>query len=151
METPPLVVLDTNVLVAALCRREESPSFRILRYIQQGIVPLTLMQKLHLEYESVLTREGVLRLVGVDEDEIMMVLDALTAIALQSEVFYLWRPNLLDETDNFVIEATIATGAVVVTKNIADFQTGELKFPDLVVLTPQQYCDLYLLASGDPS
>ena len=51
---------------------------------------------------------------------------------------------LYDEEDNFVLEAAIAANALVVTKNIADFRTGELKFPELVVLTPQQFCDLYL-------
>ena len=103
--TPPLVVLDTNVLVAGLCRRIDSPSFKILQNIQQA---------------------------------------TLLALAYQSEVFYLWRPNLPDEEDNFVLEAAVATNALVVTKNITDFQRGELKFPDLAVLTPQQFCDLYL-------
>ncbi len=74
----------------------------------------------------------------------MSVLEALLALALQSEVHYLWRPNLPDENDNFVVETAVSTNAAVITENIADFQRGELKFPDLLVLTPQQFCDLYL-------
>ena len=144
MDKTPLVVLDTNVLVAGLCRREGSPSFRILQNVQQGTIPLVLTQKLYLEYESVLTRRAILQLIDASRQEVMLVLDALLVLAYQSEVFYLWRPNLPDEKDNFVLEAAIATAALIVTKNITDFRTGELKFPDLVVLTPQQFCDLYL-------
>ena len=140
----PLVVLDTNVLVAGLCRRTDSPSFKILQNIQRGIIPLVLTQKLYLEYESVLTRGSILKLIGASKEEIALALDALLALAHRSEVFYLWRPNLRDEEDNFVLEAAVATNALVVTKNIADFQRGELKFPDLVILTPQQFCDRYL-------
>jgi len=32
----------------------------------------------------------------------------------------------------------------IITRNIADFKMGELKFPRLIIMTPQQYCDLYL-------
>ena len=46
------------------------------------------------------------------------------------------------ENDNFIVEAAVTTGGVIITKNRADFQRGELKFPDLLVLSPQQYCDL---------
>jgi predicted nucleic acid-binding protein len=74
----------------------------------------------------------------------LVVLDALLAIAQQSDVHYLWRPNLLDEGDNFVLESAIASSALIVTKNLRDFHGGELKFPDLIVLTPQQFCDIYL-------
>ena len=140
----PLVILDTNVLVAGLCRRLDSPSFKILQNIQRGIIPLVLTQKLYLEYESVLTRRSILKLIGASKEEIALALEALLALAHRSEVFYLWRPNLQDEEDNFVLEAAVATNALVVTKNIADFQRGELKFPDLVILTPQQFCDRYL-------
>ena len=144
VETKPLILLDTNVLVAGLCRRENSPSFKILKNIQEGNIPLALTQKLYLEYESVLTRKHILELIDANPEEVRLVLDALLAIAQKSEIYYLWRPNLLDESDNFVLESAIATSAIIVTKNISDFKTGEMKFPELVILTPQQFCDIYL-------
>jgi len=55
-----------------------------------------------------------------------------------------WRPNLLDKGDDFVLESAIASGALIITKNIRDFRGGELQFPDLLILTPQQFCDFYL-------
>lgn len=144
VETNPLTLLDTNVLVAGLCRREDSPSYKILRNIQKGNIPLALTQKLFLEYESVLNRKHILELIDANPTEVRLILDAFLAIAQKSEIFYLWRPNLLDESDNFVFESAIATSAIIVTKNINDFKTGELKFPELVILTPQQFCDIYL-------
>lgn len=140
----PLVVLDTNVLVAGLCRREDSSSYKILKNIQQGNIPLAMTQKLYLEYESVLTREKILKLIDASIDEVRLSLDALLAIAQRSDVHYLWRPNLLDAGDNFVLESAVASGAVIVTKNLRDFHSGELKFPDLIVLTPQSFCNIYL-------
>lgn len=144
LEKTPLVVLDTNVLVAGLCRRENSPSYKILRHIQQGDIPLALTPKLYLEYEAVLKREKIRQLIDVSINEVNLTLDALLAIAQRSDAHYLWRPNLLDEGDNFVLESAIASGAVIITKNIRDFRSGELKFPELVILTPRQFCDIYL-------
>ena len=66
------------------------------------------------------------------------------AIAQKSEVYYLWRPNLPDEGDNFILESAIAASAIIITKNIKDFRTGQLRFPDLIIMTPQQFCDIYL-------
>lgn len=105
---------------------------------------MALTQKLFLEYESVLNRKHILKLIDANPEEVRLILDALLAIAQKSEIYYLWRPNLLDESDNFVLESAIATSAIIVTKNINDFKTGELKFPELVILTPQQFCDIYL-------
>jgi predicted nucleic acid-binding protein len=144
LDRAPLIVLDTNVLVAGLCRRDGSPSYKILQQIQKAFIPLALTHKLYLEYESVLTRDKILQLIKIRREEVDFILGAFVALALQSETYYLWRPNLTDETDNFIVEAAIATGGVIVTKNIADFQSGDLKFPALLVLTPQQFCDVYI-------
>lgn len=55
------------------------------------------------------------------------------------KVYYLWRPNLLDEADNHLIELAIAGNAsVIVTRNIRDFQQSQLQFPQLKIRTPEQ-------------
>jgi len=54
-------------------------------------------------------------------------------------VYYLWRPNLPDESDNHLIELAVAGGAeVIVTHNQRDFGRTELRFPGLRVLTPSE-------------
>jgi putative PIN family toxin of toxin-antitoxin system len=144
LDRAPLVILDTNVLVAGLCRRQNSPSYRILQQVQKEVIPLALTHKLCLEYESVLTRDKILKLIKSRREAVNLILNALVALAQKSETYYLWRPNLADEKDNFIVEAAVATGGMIITKNLADFRSGELKFPELMVLTPQQFCDLYL-------
>jgi predicted nucleic acid-binding protein len=53
------------------------------------------------------------------------------------QVYYLWRPNLRDEGDNHLVELAVAGAAqVIVTNNVADFQTSELRFPGIRVLRP---------------
>ena len=55
-------------------------------------------------------------------------------------IYFLWRPNLPDESDNFLIELAIAGNAYcVVTNNIRDIKGAELVFPNLHVLTPEQF------------
>ena len=96
------------------------------------------------EYEAVLKREKILELLDVSLEEVDLVLAALLAIARRSNVHYLWRPNLQDEGDNHVLESAVASGAIIITKNIRDFFSSDLRFPELVILTPQQFCDIYL-------
>ena len=52
-------------------------------------------------------------------------------------MYFAWRPNLRDESDNHLVELAVAGGArAIVTKNVRDFGRMELRFPDLRVLTP---------------
>jgi hypothetical protein len=60
------------------------------------------------------------------------------------EVFYAWRPNLPDEADNHLIELGVAAQAeAIVTRNLRDVARGELKFPSLRVLTPEQCLEVF--------
>jgi len=60
------------------------------------------------------------------------------------EVFYAWRPNLPDEGDNHLIELGLAgNAAAIVTRNISDLTRGELRFPSLKILTPEECLEAY--------
>ena len=53
---------------------------------------------------------------------------------------YLWRPNIQDEDDNFVIELALAGNAThIITNNIRDFQNAELQFPGLRIVRPEDF------------
>ena len=140
----PLIVLDTNVLISGLCRYENFPSYKLLRSIQKRETPIALNQKLFLEYESVLYRDEILRLIGATPGEVKIILDALVALAIESEPYYLWRPNLKDEAGNFILEVAVTTSAILITKNLKDFESGELKFSDLSVMTPGNFYKQYI-------
>ena len=68
----------------------------------------------------------------------------MAAIARWVTVYYLWRPNLRDETDNHLVELAIAGGATaIVTHNVRDLASGELLFPSLRVLKPASFLKGY--------
>ena len=72
------------------------------------------------------------------------ILDAFLAECRWVEVFYAWRPNLPDEADNHLIELAVAAQAnAIVTRNVRDVARGELKFPSLRVLTPEQCLEVF--------
>lgn len=55
------------------------------------------------------------------------------------EVYYLWRPNLPDEADNHLIELAVAGAAeTIVTQNVRQLRRGELRFPSLRILRPEE-------------
>lgn len=57
-------------------------------------------------------------------------------------VYYGWRPNLPDESDNHLIELALAGGAAaIVTHNVRDVGRGELPLGLLRVLTPAQFLE----------
>jgi predicted nucleic acid-binding protein len=59
-------------------------------------------------------------------------------------VFYAWQPNLPDEADKHLIELGVAAQAdAIVTRNLRDASRGELKFPWLKVLTPEQCLEVF--------
>ena len=54
-------------------------------------------------------------------------------------IYYLWRPNIVDEGDNFLIELALAGNAAhIVTNNIGDLQNAELNFPGLTIVKPEK-------------
>ena len=60
------------------------------------------------------------------------------------EIYFSWRPNLTDEGDNHLIELAVAGGAeALITRNIGDFKRAELKFPNLAILTPEQFLEAH--------
>jgi predicted nucleic acid-binding protein len=65
-------------------------------------------------------------------------------VTVKSEVFYAWRPNLPDEADNHWSEPGAAAQAeLIITLNLHDLSRGELKFPSLCVLTPEECLEVF--------
>lgn len=129
-------LLDTNVLVAAF-RSRDGASHALLRRALAGDLPLVVHHKLIYEYRDVLSRSGILGESEITFAEIEIVLAQLLVRAAIVDVRYLWRPNLRDEGDNFVVEIAIAAWpCTIVTHNVADFARAELRFPQVAVCTP---------------
>jgi len=131
-----VIVVDTNVFVAAL-RSGGGPSREVIRRSLEGRYQPIFSNALWLEYEDLLVRDVWTQ--ETPEDDRRQVLAALAAASRWIKIFYRWRPNLRDEGDNHLVELAIAGGAeAIVTYNIRDFRLGDLRWPDLAVLTPPE-------------
>ncbi len=60
-----------------------------------------------------------------------------------NEIFYLWRPNLDDENDDFLVELAVASNSkIIITDNTKDLKSGKLHF-NFEVLTPYKFLERY--------
>lgn len=117
------VVLDTNVVVAAL-RSRQGASFKLLSLLGEGQFEIALSVPLLLEYEDVLGRHIPAGLYLPQEIE--DVLDYICHVAHRQSIFFLWRPCLPDPKDDMVLELAVAAGCeAVVTHNQRDFVGAE--------------------------
>jgi predicted nucleic acid-binding protein len=137
------VVLDTNVLVAAM-RSRQGASFRLLSLLGDSRWRPNLTVAVALEYEAGLKRNC--RDFGLTEADIDDALDALVGQAGQHRLYFLWRPVAADPNDDFVIEAAIASHSdFVVTFNKRDLP--ESRRFGIQCLTPKEFL---ILVEGLP-
>lgn len=128
----PDIVLDTNVLLAAL-RSSRGISFQLLSLFGQGRFVSHVSVPLVAEYEAVLKR-GQLALSASQIDD---VIDYVCAESIHHKIFYLWRPALKDANDDFVLELAVKAQASIVSWNVKDFTRAE-SF-GIRVMTPRDF------------
>jgi predicted nucleic acid-binding protein len=134
LSPPKKIVIDTNVLVAAL-RSRSGWSFELLRQVGGDRFQHVLTVPLVMECEDVLLRPG---LVPLPEAAVHDVLDYLCATAIRQPVHFLWRPRLPDVKDDMVLEAAVnGQCACIVTWNVRDFAVAS-EF-GLQVLDPKTF------------
>ncbi len=136
---PLRIVVDTNVFVAALL----SPSGAnraVLRACLTGRATPLMGAALFHEYEDLQGRVDLMKGCPLSLTERRNLFEAFLSACIWVKVYYLWRPNLPDEADNHLIELGLAGQArAIVTNNVRDFRPGELKFPELRILTPAEF------------
>ena len=136
------VVIDTNVWISALISKD-GVSREVIRWALLDKIAPQISTTLFLEYEDVMKREKIQALCSLPLQEQEELFHAFLSTCKWNEIFYLWRPNLDDEGDDFLIELAVASNSsVIVTDNIKDIECGELKF-DIEVLTPKQFIERY--------
>lgn len=150
------IVVDTNVFVSVLIGQSESASRELFRQCLQGKYQSLMGNALFAEYHDVINRDNIRDLCPLTSIEKTNLLAAFISVCQWVRVYYLWRPNLLDEADNHLIELAVAGNAeIIATRNIKDFKrshprqslqrreppqraVSQLKFPQLKILEPEE-------------
>lgn len=131
-------VIDTNVFIGA-CLGGRVAGAVVAAALRGACVPL-MGTALLAEYEDVMGRSELFAGCRLARDEREELLDVFLARCEWIRVYYLWRPNLRDEADNHLVELAVAGAAhCVVTANLRDLRTMELRFPGLRILAPEVF------------
>ncbi len=132
------VVIDTNVWISALISKEGTGRDIIRLALNEKISP-QISTSLFLEYETVMSRKHIQKQCALTLDEQTELFQAFLSTCKWNEIFYLWRPNLNDKEDDFLIELAVASNSqIIITDNSKDLKSGELTF-DFKVLTPKEF------------
>ena len=132
------VVIDTSVMISALIGKRGASREVIRRCLTGRYLPL-ISNSLFQEYEDVSSRRRVREACPLAAGQIRDLLNSFYSVCSWVPIYYLWRPNLKDEDDNFLIELALAGNSrIIVTNNVKDLEAAELKFDDLRILKPQQ-------------
>jgi putative PIN family toxin of toxin-antitoxin system len=137
-----LIVVDTNIFIGA-CMGNGAPS-KVISSCLQGNNKALMGTTLFSEYESVINRNNIFKGCHLSKLEREELLDIFIATTEWTRIFYNWRPNLRDEGDNHLIELAVAGNAeIIITRNIRNFSKMELTFPDLKIITPEDFIKEY--------
>ncbi len=131
------LVLDTNVVVAAM-RSPSGASAAILRAARRAEVVLVANVALAIEYQAICLRPEHVRAADLTVEGVGVFLDAVIAMIEPVETHFVWRPQLRDPEDEFVLEAAVNGGATaIITFNGRDFGDAPARF-GIDVLTPSR-------------
>jgi putative PIN family toxin of toxin-antitoxin system len=134
------VVIDTNILVSACLGNMGSSHREVLRMCLKRQIQPIVGVALFCEYEDLFLRSALMDKSSLNKQERRDLLDSFLSVCDWIKIYYLWRPNLPDEADNHLVELAIAGGAsCIITQNLKDLNQGQLHFPNLKILSPQQF------------
>ena len=136
--TAPNIVIDTNVVIAAL-RSKRGASSKLLSLVGTQKFEIHDSVPLILEYEDVIQRHR--EDVGLSQTDVSTLIDSLCALAQHHEIYFLWRPSLSDANDELILELAVSAHCdYIVTHNKADFK-GIKKF-GIKAVSPREFLQI---------
>ena len=137
------VIIDTNIIVNVLLSPvRSSASFKILELCLSKKLQPQIGCALFNEYEGVINRPEIQAQSKYTSDETEQILNGFLNVCHWVKVNYLWRPNLKDEGDNHLIDLAVASNTQwIITQNIKDLESGELKF-EFKTISPNDFIEV---------
>ncbi|MBV8779620.1 MAG: putative toxin-antitoxin system toxin component, PIN family [Alphaproteobacteria bacterium] len=121
-------LLDTNIVVAAM-RSPTGASAALLAAARHGELTMLANVALALEYEATCRLDEHRRASGLTSEEVDVFIDAVLALVEPVETHFIWRPQLRDPADEWVLEAAVNGQAeAIVTFNRRDFGDAPRRF-----------------------
>lgn len=103
-------------------RSPAGASAALLTAARRGKLTLLASVALALEYEAVCGLAEHRLAAGLDQGQVNQFIDAILAMVEPVETHFMWRPQLRDPADEFVLEAAVNGQAdAIVTFNQRDF------------------------------
>jgi len=131
----PDVVIDTNVIIAAL-RSRRGASNKLLSLVGTRKFEIHDSVALILEYEEVIQRQRTI--LGLTEEEVSLFIDSLCSMAHHHKIYFLWRPFLTDVNDKLILELAVSANCeYILTHNISDFKGIETF--GIRAITPKEF------------
>ena len=119
----PQIVIDTNIIIAAQ-RSRRGASAKLMSLVGTGLFEVHVSVPLVLEYEEILLRQRTS--LGLTEDDVVNLVDAICALAYHHKIYFLWRPSLRDKRDELLLELAVAASCGwIITYNQKDFAGAE--------------------------
>ncbi len=119
-------------------RSPSGASAAILRAARRAEVVLVANVALAIEYQAICLRPEHVRAADLTVEGVGVFLDAVIAMIEPVETHFVWRPQLRDPEDEFVLEAAVNGGATaIITFNGRDFGDAPARF-GIDVLTPSR-------------
>ena len=132
----PEIVIDTNVLVAAL-RSNRGASFKLLCIVGQNKFNMNISVPLLIEYEDATKR--LIGKIALKEKYIDHILNYICSVSTHRKIFFLWRPFLKDSKDDLVLELAVSSKCYsIITYNKKDFSRVQKHF-GIQILTPKEF------------
>jgi putative PIN family toxin of toxin-antitoxin system len=128
-------VLDTDVIVAALCSPSGASAALLGAALEHQITMLASVP-LFFEYEAKCTSPVHWTAAGLTREQAHVFVDGLATLIEPVKTHYLWRPTLRDPNDEMVLEAGVNGCAdAIVTFNLRDYGAVPGRF-NIEALTP---------------
>lgn len=143
-----LITLDTNILYQTLYSNAGASHF-IIQKIRTRELQIALSVSVFTEYEDVLSRNKSLMNFNLKKTDIEKFLRFIAYVGKVYEIFFLFRPNLRDESDNKFVELAVTSQSdYLITSNTKDFQNSDLIFDNLKIITPGEFVKIWRKENG---